>query len=252
MAVLQWSQCFGGLSGYRTGDFMEIKTFLTVPLKWNSFVFLKTMCTTSFAITLPHNILNDSQVLVWHPPLFSANARVFKPNSALFLWLIQPPIPIPGWMIDKKITPEHFKGLCIDAREKLIFSVLHSPSWSKRYNSNNYLNAESENEAIINIAWCQHPVALSPWHWCCSWTKDVRFDFLMVNSDKRAAWMKIWWFVHSSTCHILTCQERFDFLVSCFFFLKNKIRGPVWWILIGIINSPAQVKYLPVYAIKIP
>lgn len=46
-------------------------------------------------------------------------------------------------------------------------------------------------------------------------------------------------------CHILTCQENVccntssDFFVFLLFSLKNKIRGLVWWILIGIINGLA-------------
>lgn len=76
------------------------------------------------------------------------------------------------------------------------------------------------------------------------WKRSLLIFWWLISTD-RAEWMKIWWFVHSSMCHILTCQENVcfntssDFPVSLIFSLKNKIRGLVWWILIGIINGLA-------------
>lgn len=238
MAVLQSSQCFGGFVGLQKRRFYGNKNVKTVPLKWSSSVVLTKMCANSYPIILPLNILNHSQVLVCHPSLFREKLKVFMTNSAgsaLSLWLIQPPIPIPGWMCHDwwKITPKLFKGLCTDDIENWSFdlSALHTPPWFKQDNSNTNVNAESEIEAVINIGWFQHPVALSLWLWCCWRMKDICFDFLMVNSYNRAEWMKIRWFLHSSICHILTHQENvcfntsWDFLGSLIFSLKNKIRG---------------------------
>lgn len=109
---------------------MEIKIFLTVLLKWNSFVFLKTMCTTSYAITLPPNIFKWLASAGLTSTIIQRKGESIPTqfaSSVLFLWLIQPPIPIPGWMIDKKSLQNTLKDFVLMTGKNwsFLFCILH-------------------------------------------------------------------------------------------------------------------------------